>query len=84
MVAVSESGFYKLVMRSDKPEARAFQEWVTREVLPAIRKTGGYRLQGVALEAVQEGTVSEMPEVAGVMPNPVFRTRGNVTCRVMG
>ncbi len=43
MVAVSESGFYKLVLRSDKPEAREFQEWVTREVLPAIRRTGGYR-----------------------------------------
>jgi prophage antirepressor-like protein len=37
---VSESGLYKLVMRSDKPEAREFQNWVTREVLPAIRKDG--------------------------------------------
>lgn len=39
---VSESGLYKLVMRSDKPEAKAFQDWVTREVLPSIRKNGGY------------------------------------------
>lgn len=39
---ISESGLYKLVMRSDKPEARAFQDWVTREVLPSIRKDGGY------------------------------------------
>lgn len=31
---ISESGLYKLVMRSDKPEARQFQDWVTREVLP--------------------------------------------------
>ncbi|MXN52002.1 BRO family protein [Shinella sp. AETb1-6] len=38
---ISESGLYKLIMRSDKPEARKFQDWVTREVLPAIRKTGG-------------------------------------------
>lgn len=37
---VSESGLYKLVMRSDKPQARAFQDWVTRVVLPAIRKDG--------------------------------------------
>ncbi|USQ73511.1 hypothetical protein NF552_05105 [Roseomonas mucosa] len=29
-------------MRSDKPEARQFQEWVTRDVLPAIRKDGAY------------------------------------------
>ena len=39
---ISESGLYKLVMRSGKPEARAFQDWVTRVVLPAIRKDGGY------------------------------------------
>lgn len=34
--AISESGLYKLIMRSDKPQAHAFQEWVTREVLPTI------------------------------------------------
>ena len=39
---LSESGLYRLVMRSDKPEARQFQDWVTREVLPSIRKDGGY------------------------------------------
>lgn len=39
---ISEPGFYKLVMRSRKPEAKQFQRWVTHEVLPAIRKTGGY------------------------------------------
>ena len=40
MTAITESGLYKLIMRSDKAEARAFQDWVTREVLPSIRKTG--------------------------------------------
>ena len=39
---VSESGLYKLIMRSDKPEAKVFQDWVTREVLPRIRKDGMY------------------------------------------
>lgn len=42
MSLISESGLYKLVMRSDKPEAKAFQDWVTRDVLPSIRKTGSY------------------------------------------
>lgn len=42
VVLISESGLYKLIMRSDKPQARAFQEWVTRHVLPAIRKDGAY------------------------------------------
>lgn len=39
---ISESGLYKLVMRSNKPEAKAFQKWVTREVLPSIRRTSSY------------------------------------------
>lgn len=42
MLHVSESGFNKLIMRSDKPQAKAFQDWVTKEVLPSIRKTGSF------------------------------------------
>lgn len=34
---ISESGLYKLIMRSDKPTAKPFQDWVTKVVLPAIR-----------------------------------------------
>ncbi len=39
---ISESGFYRLVLRSRKPVAKEFQRWVTHEVLPQIRRTGGY------------------------------------------
>ena len=39
---INESGLYALIVRSDKPSAKAFRKWVTSEVLPAIRKTGGY------------------------------------------
>lgn len=39
---VSEAGMYEVVIRSDKPEAAAFRRWITREVLPSIRKHGGY------------------------------------------
>lgn len=39
---VSEPGIYSLVLASRKPEAREFKRWVTHEVLPTIRKTGGY------------------------------------------
>lgn len=42
MIAVNEPGLYSLVLGSRKPEARAFKRWVTHEVIPAIRKTGGY------------------------------------------
>lgn len=41
-VFISEPGLYKLIMRSRKQEAKDFQRWVTHEVLPQIRKTGGY------------------------------------------
>lgn len=39
---VNESGLYSLILRSRKPEAKAFKRWITHEVLPAIRKTGSY------------------------------------------
>ena len=39
---VNEAGLYKIILRSDKPEAKEFQRWVTHEVLPSIRKHGGY------------------------------------------
>jgi prophage antirepressor-like protein len=52
---ISESGLYKLVMRSDKKEAKQFQEWVTREVLPSIRKTGTYTMPGAKTQDVVVG-----------------------------
>ena len=39
---VTESGLYRIIMRSDKPQAKPFQKWVTGEVLPSIRKHGIY------------------------------------------
>ncbi len=39
---ISEAGLYSLILRSRKPEAKAFKRWVTHEVLPSIRKDGGY------------------------------------------
>src|ERR1035437_788410 len=39
---INESGLYALVLRSNKPNARQFRKWITKEVIPAIRKTGGY------------------------------------------
>ena len=45
MKFINESGLYTLIARSNKPEARKFQRWVTSEVLPSIRKTGSYGLQ---------------------------------------
>ena len=41
---VSEPGLYSLILRSRKPEARAFKRWVTHEVIPSIRKTGSFAI----------------------------------------
>ena len=42
---VNEQNLYKVIMRSDKPQAETFQDWVCGEVLPSIRKTGNYSVQ---------------------------------------
>lgn len=39
---INESGLYSLILSSKLPDAKKFKHWVTAEVLPAIRKTGGY------------------------------------------
>jgi prophage antirepressor-like protein len=39
---VNEPGLYDLILRSNKPEARAFKRWITHDVIPQIRKTGQY------------------------------------------
>lgn len=42
VIAVNEPGLYSLVLGSRKPEAKAFKRWITHNVIPAIRRTGGY------------------------------------------
>lgn len=39
---INEQNLYKVIMRSDKPQAEAFQDWVCGEILPSIRKSGSY------------------------------------------
>jgi prophage antirepressor-like protein len=43
MTIINESGLFSIIFRSTKPDAKRFKKWVTAEVLPTIRKTGGYR-----------------------------------------
>ena len=44
MTVITESGMYRAIFKSTKPEAETFRLWVFREVLPSIRKTGGYHV----------------------------------------
>lgn len=51
---INESGLYSLILRSNLPTAKRFKHWVTSEVLPSIRKTGGYRIPKTYKEALKE------------------------------
>ena len=42
MTVINESGLYAVIIRSDKPQAQSFRKWLTSEVIPTIRRTGGY------------------------------------------
>lgn len=54
MIIINESGLYSLILGSRLPNARKFKRWVTSEVLPSIRKTGGYHLPQTYSEALRE------------------------------
>ena len=51
MLYVNEANLYRVIIRSDKPEAERFTDWVTEEVLPSIRKTGTYQTKPVLTPA---------------------------------
>ena len=54
-LVVSEAGLYSLILKSRKPEAHVFKRWVTHEVLPALRRDGGYM---VARDETPEQTMA--------------------------
>lgn len=54
MTTVTESGMYALVLKSRRPEAKAFRKWVTSEVLPSIRKTGSYTMPSDTIDVTQQ------------------------------
>lgn len=62
MAVVSEPGLYRILMRSDKPKAEKFQDWLAEEVIPAIRKTGFYSKPKTQLEMLLE-TVQHQVEL---------------------
>ena len=64
---LTESGFYQLAFRSDKPEAERFTNWVTDEVLPQIRKTGQYSLVQQAPLSLEERTLALITELSQVV-----------------
>ena len=69
MIYVNEQNLYKVIMRSDKPQAEPFQDWVCGDVLPSIRKHGMY-----ATEATVESMLND-PENAILMLQAYQRER---------
>ena len=53
-IFVNEQNLYKVIMRSDKPQAEPFQDWVCGEVLPSIRKNGAYMTEKTLERALAE------------------------------
>lgn len=51
---INESGLYSAILTSKKPAAKLFKRWVTREVLPSIRKTGGYGMEAPNVAMLQK------------------------------
>ena len=54
MTIINEPGLYAVILRSDKPEAKAFKRWVTHDVLPTIRRTGTYGVSQKQLDRLSE------------------------------
>lgn len=95
---VNESGLYKVIFQSKKPEAKKFTKWVTSEVLPSIRKTGGYEVPTDPMAALKlmfevqetdnkrinelEGKVSDLAENAPLTPSEYGYLNNLISSRV--
>jgi prophage antirepressor-like protein len=61
MLCINEPNLYRLIFRSNKKEAKAFQDWVFEEVLPAIRQTGSYSVHPQP-KVINEFELFNMPQ----------------------
>lgn len=69
VIVVNEPGLYSLVLGSRKPEAKAFKRWITHEVIPSIRKTGGY------IAGQEDMTPEELMAAALIMANKTIENQ---------
>lgn len=86
---INESGLYNAVMGSQKEEAKRFKRWVTSEVLPSIRKTGGYSVtpqtysEALFVAAQQAKRAEEAEILAGKRDSQFKSVRGSYGNHVM-
>ena len=79
MNIINESGLYKLIMRTDKPIAEKFQEWVCEEVLPSIRKSGEYILQEYKQKLEEKSKeIKQIENEKILLQNKILRCRPRV------
>ena len=57
---VSESALFRILNRSNSPKARPFERWVTKEVLPSIRKTGSYAVSKTPMERILQNSTNQL------------------------
>jgi len=58
MTVIWEPGVYELLAKSRKPQAKPFKKWLFTEVLPTIRKTGGYSMTGITYPPAQPASAT--------------------------
>ncbi len=78
---INESGLYALIIRSNKPDAKRFRKWVTSEVLPSIRKTGSYHVDGRSISKSVRNQLTALCKTRG------FKTKNdyiNLTEKING
>jgi len=68
-IIVNEFGLYNVILRSDKPEAKAFTRWVTHEVLPSIRQTGQYAVKDHCLPTAEHPVAFEQKDLSKIRLN---------------
>lgn len=82
---VTEPGLYKLIFSSRKAEAERFQDWVTREVLPEIRKRGAYSIVAASERRFVLNTFfRELPEKQATLFNPLIEEMRRIARNSMG
>ena len=82
MAIINESGLYSLILSSKLPNAKKFKKWVTSEVLPSIRKNGGYiagqdtmsddELMARALQVAQNKILERDKQIETMKPKAIF------------
>ena len=71
MTIINESGVYSLIFGSKLPKAKKFKHWVTSEVLPSIRKNGGYiageeKTEPVRADKGESGQIAPAATLIGI------------------